>query len=196
MGHTTDYIGYLDVFPPLNVAEQEYLLAFRETRHCVRPRGPYVLAGNPLAEQLAEPRHHESANTIGEGQPSFWCQWMPGWGGYSLAFDGREKFYGGAEWLQYRIDHFLAPDARASYTGLPCFDEFTFNHTVEGIVAGSRRDTRELFLLDVKDNVVRRKVLLHADPSLEWHGLLPYEEEWDRVHARMSRRRRGDLAAQ
>ncbi len=63
----------------------------------------------------------------------------------ALQCDGLEKFYGPAEWMRYVIDHFLRPGAIASGSGVPCFDGFTFDHSCNGVVAGARRDTGEVF---------------------------------------------------
>lgn len=37
MGHSTSYIGRLDIVPPLNPAETEWLLAFRVTERAFHP---------------------------------------------------------------------------------------------------------------------------------------------------------------
>lgn len=50
VGSTTDFIGHVDIDPPLNDAEIEYLTAFSESRRCLRPGGPYAVPGNARAE--------------------------------------------------------------------------------------------------------------------------------------------------
>ena len=41
------------------------------------------------------------------GKPGIWCHWVPSVDGTKLGWDGVEKAYGQAEWLQYIIDHFF-----------------------------------------------------------------------------------------
>jgi hypothetical protein len=74
--------------------------------------------------------------------------------GCCLASDGHEKFYRPVEWMQYLIQHFLMPGAAASCIGLPMFEHFTFDHRLDGLVVGCRRDTKELFAIEVLNNEV------------------------------------------
>lgn len=39
MGYTTDFLGHIDVHPPLNEAEQTYLTAFSRSRRFDREGG-------------------------------------------------------------------------------------------------------------------------------------------------------------
>ena len=94
------------------------------------------------------------------------------------------------DWLRYLIEHFLRPGARAGSSGLGYFEEFTFDHVLDGVVAGSRRDTCELFLIDVLDNKVTKTVLRRGDPQPWELDLLPYQEESDRSRTRRPRRRK------
>lgn len=43
------------------------------------------------------------------GQPGLWCQWVPNVPGTAIVWNGGEKFYDYVAWLEYLIDHFLAP---------------------------------------------------------------------------------------
>lgn len=129
-------------------------------------------------------------NTVAPGQPSLWCGWQPCWDGCCLAHDGIEKFYGATGWLCYLIDHFLAPHAHAqSSSGLGWFTDFTFDHVLDGIVAGCRRDTRELYLIRVEQNVVSEQSRLGPDSELRGAGPLPYELAIDATAARRRRPR-------
>jgi hypothetical protein len=183
MGYTTDFIGHIEVAPHLNPAEQNYLLAFAASRRFDRPGGPYEVPGNPSAERGERPADVDTYNATAPGQPSFWCDWVPCWNGHCLSYDGREKFYGATQWLTYLIDHFLASQAHAQ--GSEGFAEFTFDHVLDGIVAGCRRDTGELFLIHVEKNVVREQTLL--TPSSRYEGLMPYEVAIDEARARRRR---------
>ena len=192
MGYTTDFIGHIDIMPPLNVAEQAYLTAFAKSRRWARPRGPYDVPANPAAERDEEDQvgdidgHDETA----PGQPGLWCGWVPCWDGCCLAHDGVEKFYQPTRWMTYLIDHFLRPGAAASTSGLPWFKGFTFDHAADGIVAACRRDNKELYLICVDDNEVSEEILVPPDPRyVDWPPL-PYEDEIDRWEQRRARRRR------
>jgi hypothetical protein len=184
MGYTTDFIGHIEIHPPLNTAEQHYLLAFAASRRYNRAGGPYEVPGNPSAEHDERPAEIDTYNAPAPGQPSLWCGWQPCWGGCCLSFDGREKFYGATEWLRYLIDHFLAPQAYAANSGLACFDDFGFDHVLDGIIAASRRDTRELYLIRVEHNIVREETLHAPDERFLGAGPLPYEPVIDESRAR------------
>jgi hypothetical protein len=189
MGYTTDYIGHIEVTPSLNEAEQAYLSAFSLTRHYDRKEGPYYVPPNPYADQDSDDR--ERTNRVGPGQPQLWCRWVPCWDGCCIALDGEEKIYEPTRWLDYLVQHFLAPGAEASRSGLELFEEFTFDHHLEGLVVGCRRDNKELFEIRVEDNVISQHVLRKADPRYVDYPPLPYEEVIDRDRRQSSRRRSG-----
>lgn len=193
MGYTTDFLGHIEIEPPLNTAELYYLFAFSASRRYDRPGGPYEVPGNPSAEndECSAEIDVDTYNAVAPGQPSLWCDWRPCWDGSCLSFDGAEKFYRATQWLTYLIDHFLAPGARAANTGLACFDEFTFDHVLDGIVAACRRDTRELYLIRVEHNTVRETMLHAPDARFIDTGPLPYEITIDNARAGRRRPRRG-----
>ena len=194
MGYTTDFIGQVDIFPPLNDAEQMYLRAFAESRRWERPGGPYEVPRNPAADRDRDVRDIDAFNTAAPGQPSLWCQWVPCWEGTCLSYDGLEKFYAATEWMAYLIEHFLAPRALAQESGLEWFTEFTFDHHLDGIIAACRRDTQRLYLIHVEDNAVFEETLVPSDLQATDFGALPYEEAIDekrRARRRRLRRRAG-----
>jgi hypothetical protein len=187
MGFTTDFIGHVDVTPSLNEAEQTYLAAFSRTRHFDREEGPYYVPPNPYADQFTgDP---ERANRLAPGQPQIWCRWLPCWDGCCLALDGEEKIYQPTRWLDYLIQHFLAPDAEASRSGLEVFRDFTFDHHLDGLVVGCRRDNKQLFAIRIEDNVITEEVLRPADSRYLDYPPLPAEEVVDRNRRQSSRRR-------
>ena len=187
MGYSTDFVGNLTVTPRLNDHEIEYLNAFRQSRRCVRPGGPYEVPGNPRAESSAD-FEAEHYNELAAGQPNLWCDWQVCWDGDCIAWDGTEKSYSMVPWLRYLINHFLKPGAKAE--GHPGFEEFTFDHAVTGMVVGCRRDTKELFSVRVIDNRVVERVLNPGHPEWAAYPALPYEGEIDRWATRRRRRRR------
>ncbi len=196
MGHTTDFIGHVAIHPPLNTVEQHYLTAFASSRRCERPGGPYDVPPNPAAERMDDAISHEAYNSLAAGQPSLWCGWVPCWDGCCIAHDGIEKFYGATAWMSYLIDHFLAPHAHARESGLAWFDGFTFDHTADGIIAGCRRDTRELFLIEVERNIVREETVVPSTAKFAGRRRLPYERQKDIDGPRRRARRRSSKAGE
>jgi hypothetical protein len=189
MGYTTDFIGHIDITPRLNNEEIAYLTAFSQSRRCRRPGGPYVVPGNPMAETSKE-LDGDSYNSPAEGQPGLWCDWVPCWDGCCLAHNGNEKFYDPVPWMRYLISHFLKPGARASRSPDRRFRGFTFDHRLDGLVVGCRRDNKELFAVVVSDNRVRERILRPADPRYVDLPPLPYEVAIDRDNAARPRKRR------
>ena len=69
------------------------------------------------------------------------------------------------------------------------FDDFTFDHRLDGLVVGCRRDNKELFTIQVEDNVISQDILRPADRRYLDYPPLPYEEVIDRDRARSSARK-------
>lgn len=166
MGVSTTYIGHIEIEPPLNAAERSYLQAFAGSRRCWRRSGPYAVTPSD-PEYTSTDRY----NRIAQGQPSLWCQWVPCYRRCCLSWNGTEKFYAGASWLQYLMDHFLRPGAEAASSKARQFSGFTFDHRMDGVIAGRQEDTRELFLLRVDDSRLTQEVLRPPDP-------MPWDEWW------------------
>jgi hypothetical protein len=55
------------------------------------------------------------------------------------------------------------PAAWTANTDLACFDEFTFDHVFNRIITACRRDTGEVYPIQVADNVVRERTLRAPD---------------------------------
>lgn len=194
MGYTTDFVGHIDIYPHLNAGEIAYLEAFRHARHFDRGGSPYDVPGNPLApdrEGVPVERYH----SLGQGKPQLYCQWAVCGSGCCLAFDGNEKFYQPVEWLRYLINHLLKPGAKASKVAHPQLSEFTFDHRLDGMIVGCRRDTRELYAITVTNNRITRKVLRAGDQMYDDLPSLAYQDAIDRDRARRSKRRRDSPAA-
>ena len=51
MGYQTSYLGRLDIEPPLNDAEVEWLTAFHHTSRDLHPHDPYEVPMHPRAER-------------------------------------------------------------------------------------------------------------------------------------------------
>lgn len=153
MGYTTEFTGYVIVSPPLNPAEVAYLYKFSGTRRMARKLGPYFVDGNGPFGQ-----HHDddvvSYNAPPEGQPGLWCKWEPTRDGTAIAWNGAEKFYAADAWMAYLIDHFLQPRGKAQ--GQPGFEDFTFDHVVNGEIKAQGEDPDDTWTLHVTSNAVTR----------------------------------------
>ena len=182
MGYTTDFVGHIGVTPALNEAEADYLTAFRSSRRWRRPAGPYaVLLDEEEPAPTGATRH--DYHLPPDGQPGLWCDWTPCWDGCCLAYDGSERFAGVGTWLRYLVEHFLGKDAHASRSGDPRFAGFTFDHVLDGMVVGCRRDNKQLFAVVAERNRVREEILRAGDRRLRDYGPLPYEREADERRA-------------
>lgn len=155
MGYTTDFEGEVQISPPLNQAEIEYLNRFARTRRMDRKNGPYY--ANPGSDGFGQDNEPDivSYNDPPAGQPSLWCQWVPTEDGAAIEWDGGEKFYHSEKWMAYIIDHFLKPGAHASKSGDPQFKDFTFNHKVSGTIHAYGEDRDDIWRLVVTDNAVK-----------------------------------------
>jgi len=56
-----------------------------------------------------EPRKHLDRFAHPEGQPGYYCQWIPTEDGSAIEWDGGEKFYDHIEWMGCLVEHFLNP---------------------------------------------------------------------------------------
>jgi len=91
-------------------------------------------------------QHEAEQKLIAEGevQPSLWCQWVidNDEGKLVLAWDGGEKFYNYAEWLQYLIKHFFS----------------VWGIEVNGEVEWQGEDSSDFGLMVVEDSVLTVKL--------------------------------------
>lgn len=194
MGSTTDFVGHIDIAPHLNAGEIAYLEAFRQMRHFDRGGSPYDVPGNPLAPDR-EGVPTDRYNSTAAGKPELYCQWAVCGTGCCLAFDGNEKFYAPVAWLRYLINGLLKPGAAAARLDHPQLGEFTFEHRLDGMIVGCRRDTRELYAIVVTNNRVTRRELRAGDPMYGAEPPLAYQDAIDRDRKARTRRRRDSPAA-
>jgi hypothetical protein len=181
MPSRADACGHLAIYPALNDAEFEYLSAFTfSRRHAGRPH-PYDVPDNPAADSVSRVRHDPAGkplieppaqrwdlddyNTPPAGQPSLWCPWQPSCAGECLSLDTKEKIGPPVQWLEYLVEHFLAPGALAKESGLLQFANFTFDHTFGGGVAVHSLESNQLVFINVNDEGVVQ------DQSLAWEPM-------------------------
>jgi hypothetical protein len=86
MGYTTEFDGEVTVTPPLPRATVLEVNAFAEKRH-----------------------GGDTYGTEDPGMPGFWCNWVASEDGTSIYWNGAEKFYSAAEWMQIVVDRFVKP---------------------------------------------------------------------------------------
>jgi hypothetical protein len=180
MSYGTDLIGHIEISPPLNRQEQDYLRVFAASRRHRRRGGPYAVPASLRGDDdqiSADPVAH---STPGEGQPGFWCQWVASCSGRCIAHNGGDHVDAPTEWLRYVIDHFLRPHAHAAAAPRVEFNGFTFDHVCNGIVAARHRDTAKRFLISVSDNSVTEQTLVDGTPGRVSWGALDFAAELDR----------------
>lgn len=154
MGYTTYFEGGVIIDPPLNEKEVLYINKFAETRRMDREKGPYYVGGTGMAGQGNDPdiRDH---NRPPEGQPGLWCNWIASEEGDIIEWDGGEKFYAAAEWMQYIIDHFIGKDPLAKLNN-EHFD-FLQGHTINGEIFATGEESGDNWKIEVKDGIVTTK---------------------------------------
>ncbi|WP_166139223.1 hypothetical protein [Nocardioides ochotonae] len=85
---------------------------------------------------------------------------------------------------EFLLATFLVPGASAEGTS-----ELTCDHVVTGMVVGSRRDTRELYSITVRDNDVEVELLWPGNPRWSDYPSLAYQIEIDRFREWVTKRR-------
>ena len=151
MGYTTDFDGKIDIVPPLNEKEIEYLSKFADSRRMNRENGEYYVGGTGMLGQ-GDDEDIIDYNTPPSSQPSLWCQWIPTDDGTAIVWDGNEKFYESPQWMKFLIEHFLKPDSIAKKTN----KHFSFlqGHILNGEIYAQGEDGDDCWILKVTDNKV------------------------------------------
>lgn len=172
MGYNTEYYGRVEIEPPLNEVERQYLKAFSESRRMQRVGGPYAVEpkdshiwNNP---NRAYPPEVIEYNYPPEGQPGLWCNWEPTEDGTALEWNGQEKFYDGPEWMEYLIEHFLKPDALSKFDEqfqAVSANKFEYNHKLNGILEAQGEEPGDHWFLVVHNNFV--EVIETIQPTIE-----------------------------
>lgn len=123
MGYTTTFLGAFTFSRSLTEAELTFLQAFSASRRMKldplqleefegKHAEPYTHSYGPEGAYFAHDllREHPAildSNEPPTGQPGIWCNWSPT--ATTLQWNGAEKFYYYAEWLEYLVDHFFTP---------------------------------------------------------------------------------------
>lgn len=166
MGYTTDFSGSIAVEPPLTTAEVDYLNRFSRSRRMRCVQGPYYVdrggfmgqdSGSDVLDYNAPP----------DGQPELWCKWVPSADGTAIEWNGVEKFYNGAEWMRYLIDHFVGSDPIANEVGADPRRPTFIGHVLNGEIEAVGEDPDDRWKLIVRDNrvYVARGAVCYAEPE-------------------------------
>lgn len=159
MGYQTTFTGSFQTNKPLTRKHFEYLEEFANTRRMKhdsekaeklpdnKRRAVKLLVGEEGCYFVGQGNTMSGGSIIDgnnppKGQPGLWCQWKPiekEDGTTYLAWDGAEKFYDYIEWLEYLIEHFLAP----------------WGYLLNGEVEWEGERSRDLGKIAVTDNVVK-----------------------------------------
>lgn len=163
MGYSTDFYGEVEIYPPLNEKEIEFLNKFSDTRRMDRKKGPYYVDGGGLCGQDREADIIDY-NRPPAGQPGLWCQWVPNEDGTKIMWNGAEKFYSADEWMKYLVDHFIGknPIAKNEDSKL----SFLQSHVVHGVIEAQGEDRSDHWYLIVENNEVRVENAVRKAPEI------------------------------
>lgn len=159
MGYDTTYLGHLTITPRLNHAEVEWLSGFADWG-ALGGGDPHHLPMNPRASLREEFAENRGVLAASHTVPSGVGDWLVSIHGDRISWRRREKSNDATQSLRFLVEHFLGPDASAKDSANPDFAAFTFDHRLDGIIAGCRDDTDELFLLRVIDSEVEMEILV------------------------------------
>lgn len=185
MGCTTLFRGKFEITPAMAPDHVRYIQRFADTRHhkynqtTVAKRDPdwekhcyegqfgeegaYYTFPDEESIQLTI-RELMDYNIASRVCPSLWCNWSVTDDGKYLMWDGGEKFYRYTEWLEFLLEHFLAPWGYVLNGGV----EFCDEHDKMGSI------TIE------KNNVSVQDTEVHIEPAFfVGNNDTMYPETWD-----------------
>lgn len=169
MGYSTDFdspdfTGRIEINPPLNQAEINYLTKFSRTRHMHRELGPFLVYETPFKDPNNE-KDVINYNIPPPGQPSLWCNFEPTTDGTAIRsntiavmWDLSEKIKEASKWIDYIITRFLMDGAvvQGQDALLHLFKDFQFNHVCNGELILQGKNPNDKWKLVVKNNIVKK----------------------------------------
>lgn len=165
MGYQTDFVGYLQITPPLGLRERAFV-----NRISASPVVYELTPGLRVADE-----DDEVLRELIAGAPRGWSNWSVCDEGCCLSYDGGDKANHMVEWLKFLMATLLVPGALAEgIAGMTC------DHQLSGMVVGSRRDTRELYSITARDNEIDIELLWPGSPQWSDYPPLAYQTEIDR----------------
>lgn len=153
MGYTTEFEGSVKVSPPLNEHEISFLRDFNRTRRMNRTKGPLFVKGSG---EFGQVRDEDIIDFNGPhpDQPGLWCQWTTNEEGTEIFWDGGEKFYYAAEWMEYLLRNLFSADAAGYLLEHRHEDErlvhFTFDHNFSGRIEAQGEDPEDRWTIEVE----------------------------------------------
>lgn len=139
--HDTEFLGRIEVRPPLNESERDYLADLAHSSSTLR--------GTPTGRgDTSVPFAH--------------LAWEPCEAGCCLTWNGHERSSHMQPSLRFLIDHLLSRGAKAG--GHKDFGDFTCDHVLDGTVMGRRYGDKLVHLVEVADNTVAGRSL---EPACE-----------------------------
>ena len=150
MGYSTEFSGVINIKPPLNEKEIEFLRKFNDTRRMTRNQGPYYVEDESegygyLGVNMNKGEHNQPP----PDQPGLWCHWVSSDHGRFMLWDAGEKTYDFAEWMKYLIEHFVCSNPNAK-SELP----FLQSHVLNGTIEAKGEEGNDRWDLIVRDNKV------------------------------------------
>ncbi|MGL4174839.1 MAG: hypothetical protein ACRCSN_02080 [Dermatophilaceae bacterium] len=159
MGYDTEYLGHLEVTPPLNRVEVEWLSGFADWG--ALPDGdPFTLPMNPRAALATAFRNAGDGMTGPRNIPRGTRDWRVSDDGTRISWRRAPKSNDAVHTLTFLVETYLGVDAAARSSGNPDFVAFTFDHRLDGLIVGERDDTEELFLLEVRDSIITHHTIV------------------------------------
>lgn len=158
MGYCTTFEGKIEITPPLNDREIQYLQQFSKTRHYQRESGSYTININDGFFNTNFKKLDSAVidfNKKDSDSPSLYCCWEPSEDGQYLQWNGQEKFYSPKEWLEYLIQNFLDKNAIAKKDQ----ENFSFlqSHLLNGIIEAKEEEFDYYYLAVENNNVTLYK---------------------------------------
>ncbi|MEQ6901827.1 hypothetical protein [Nocardioides sp. YIM 152588] len=168
MGYQTDFVGYLQIDPPLGPRERSAINRIAGSPYLREPGAPLRVADED----------DELLRGLLRDAPRGWSNWGVCDEGCCLSYNGGDKANHMVPWLRFLMATFLVPGAPVE--GIP---GMTCDHLLTGMVVGSRRDTRELFSITARGGDIEVELLWPGNPQWSDYPRLGYQIEIDRVRA-------------
>src|SRR5690606_10220174 len=122
MGYQTDFIGYLQIEPPLGAREISFINRISGSPFLRESESGLRVAGQADGGLRQATRH----------APRGWANWAVCSQGCCLSYDGGDKANHMVPWLEFLMATFLVPGATGEgVSGLTC------DHVLSGMVVGS-----------------------------------------------------------
>ena len=167
MGYTTDFTGEIVLNKELDDETFSFLEKLATTRRMKRKLGPeYGVEGEFFVDGKGSFGQDDTPDVIDHNQPpstqpGLWCQWEPNNDRLRIEWNGGEKFYGSADWMDYIINKILAPKG---YIG-------------NGTIEAQGESTEDHWWLKVKDNEVTTVSMTDMTDKAEAYDVLMTKKE-------------------